>query len=139
MDGFVSLASEISQYAATLGIHMADQDGHRVMGYFDGNDLNSGGLTAKTIWQELDAAGVSWKIYSEETNLFTYLQDFAYFNQPGVSAKVVSINQFSTDAAAGDARHDRVLRFRQQVLAHAAFATGAEHKWSVRLQQTIGI
>jgi phospholipase C len=50
-----------------------------------------GGLTAKTIWQELDAAGVSWKIYSEETNLFTYLQDFAYFNQPGVSAKVVSI------------------------------------------------
>jgi phospholipase C len=105
MDGFVSLAVQISQYAATLGIQMADQDGHRVMGYFDGNDLNyyyfmasnfamgpgPGGLTGKTIWQELDAAGVSWKIYSEEMNLFTYLQDFAYFNQPGVSAKVVSI------------------------------------------------
>jgi phospholipase C len=146
MDGFVALASQISQYAATLGIHMSDQDGHRVMGFFDGNDLNyyyfmasnfamgdhffspvpsntpaqrhflfaatsqgfvhngpgPGGLTAKTIWQELDAAGVSWKIYSEETNLFTYLQDFAYFNQPGVSAKVASINQFSTDAAAGN-------------------------------------
>ena len=145
MDGFVSLAVQISQYAATLGIHMADQDGHRVMGYFDGNDLNyyyfmasnfamsdhfyspipsntpaqrhflfaatsqgyvhdgpgPGKLTAKTIWQELDAAGVSWKIYSEETNLFTYLQDFAFFNQPGVSAKVVSINQFFTEAAAG--------------------------------------
>jgi phospholipase C len=145
MDGFVSLAVQISQYAASLGIHMADQDGHRVMGYFDGNDLNyyyfmasnfamgdhfyspipsntpaqrhflfaattqgyvhdgpgPGKLTAKTIWQELDAAGVSWKIYSEETNLFTYLQDFAYFNQPGVSAKVVSINQFFTEAAAG--------------------------------------
>ena len=40
MDGFVSLAVQISQYAATLGIHMADQDGRRVMGYFDGNDLN---------------------------------------------------------------------------------------------------
>jgi phospholipase C len=146
MDGFASLAVQISQYAATLGINMTDQDGHRVMGYFDGNDLNyyyfmasnfalgdhffapvpsntpaqrhflfaatsqgfvhdgpgPGGLTAKTIWEELDAAGVSWKIYSEETNLFTYLQDFAYFNKPGVSAKVVPISQFSTDAAAGN-------------------------------------
>jgi phospholipase C len=60
-----------------------------------------GGLTAKTIFQELDAAGVSWKIYSEETNLFTYLQNFAYFKQPGVAAHVVSINQFFIDAAAG--------------------------------------
>ena len=145
MDGFVQLATQISQYATTLGINMADQDGHRVMGYFDGNDLNyyyfmasnfamgdhfyspipsntpaqrhflfaatsqgyvhplpSGKqLTAKTIWQELDAAGVSWKIYSEEKNLYTYLQDFSYYNQPGVSAKVVSIDQFFTDAAAG--------------------------------------
>src|SRR6185437_13789820 len=40
MDGFVQLATQISQYATTLGINMADQDGHRVMGYFDGNDLN---------------------------------------------------------------------------------------------------
>jgi phospholipase C len=144
MDGFASLAVQISQYASTFGINMADQDGHRVMGYFDGNDLNyyyfmasnfamsdrffspvptyspsqraylfaatsqgyvhdpgPGKLTAKTIWQELDAAGVSWKIYSEETDLYTYLQEFAYFNQPGVSAKVVSINDFFTDAAAG--------------------------------------
>src|SRR5262249_39013107 len=144
MDGFVSLATQISQYAATLGIQMADQDGHRVMGYFDGNDLNyyyfmasnfamgdhfyspvpsnspaqrhflfaatsqgyvhdgsPGHLPAKTIWQELDAAGVSWKIYSEEKNLYTYLQDFAYYNQPGVSARVVAIDQFFTDAAAG--------------------------------------
>lgn len=145
MDGFASLAVQVSQYAATLGIKMADQDGHRVMGYFDGNDLNyyyfmasnfamddhffapvptfspavrgflfagtsqgyvhdpgPGKLTAKTIWQELDSAGLSWKIYSEESNLYTYLQDFAYYNQPGVSAKVVSINQFFTDAAAGN-------------------------------------
>src|ERR1043166_5472724 len=40
MDGFAQLAVQISQYAATLGINMADQDGHRVMGYLDGNDLN---------------------------------------------------------------------------------------------------
>jgi phospholipase C len=144
MDGFVQLAVQISQYAATLGINMADQDGHRVMGYFDGNDLNyyyfmasnfamsdrffapvssyspaqrgflfaatsqgyihtpgPGTLTAKTIWQELDAAGISWKIYSEETDLYTYLQEFAYYNQPGVSAKVASIDQFFADASAG--------------------------------------
>jgi len=144
MDGFASLAVQISQYAATLGIQMADQDGHRAMGYFDGNDLNyyyfmassfalgdhffapvpsyspaqraflfaatsqgyvhnpgPGKLTAKTIWQELDDAGVSWKIYSEEKDLYTYLQDFAYYNQPGVAAKVVSIDQFFTDASAG--------------------------------------
>ena len=145
MDGFVNLAVDISKYAATIGIQMADQNGRRVMGYFDGNELNyyyfmasnfaiddhfysplpskspaqraylfaatsqgyvhdpgPGKLTAKTIWQELDAAGVSWKIYSEETNLYTYLQDFAYYNQPGVSAKVVPISQFFTDAAAGN-------------------------------------
>jgi len=144
MDGFVQLAVQVSQYAATLGINMADQDGHRVMGYFDGNDLNyyyymasnfaigdhffspvpsyspaqrgylfaatsqgyvhdpgPGKLTAKTIWQELDSASVSWKIYSEEPDLYTYLQEFAYYNQSGVSAKVVSIDQFFTDAAAG--------------------------------------
>ncbi|HKT89711.1 MAG TPA: alkaline phosphatase family protein [Candidatus Sulfotelmatobacter sp.] len=144
MDGFAQLAVQVSQYASTLGINMADQDGHRVMGYFDGNDLNyyyfmasnfgiddhffspvpsyspaqraylfaatsqgyvhdpgAGKLTAKTIWQELDAAGQSWKIYSEEQNLYSYLQEFAYYNQPGVSAKVVSINQFFTDAANG--------------------------------------
>ncbi len=145
MDGFVSLAYQISQYAATLGINMADQTGHRVMGYFDGNDLNyyyfmasqfgmadhffspvpsntpatrhflmaatsqgyvhdgpgPGGLTAKTIFQELDSAGVSWKIYSAENPPSTFLQDFAYFNQSGVASHVVAASQFLTDAAAG--------------------------------------
>ena len=145
MDGFVALAFQISQAAAPLGIHMADQDGHRVMGFFDGNDLNyyyfmasqfaigdhffspvpsntpaarhylqaatsqgfvhdgpgPGGLTAKTIWEELDAAGVSWKIYSAETNFFSFLQDFAYFNKPGVPAHVVPVAQYFADASAG--------------------------------------
>ena len=40
MDGFVAIAFNISKVAAGLGIHMADQDGHRVMGFFDSNDLN---------------------------------------------------------------------------------------------------
>jgi phospholipase C len=145
MDGFVAMAARISAAAVGQGINMVDRDGHRVMGFFDGTDLNyyyfmasnfamgdrffgpvtsntpaqrhflfaatsqgfvhngpgKGGLSAKTIWQELDAANVSWKIYSEETNLFTFLQDFAYFNQPGVAAHVVSINQFFADASAG--------------------------------------
>src|SRR5262249_21241373 len=140
-----SLAFQISQFAATLGIHMADQDGHRVMGFFDGNDLNyyyfmasqfalgdhfyapipsntpatrhylmaatsqafvhdapgPVSLTAKTIFEELDAKGVSWRIYSEETNLFTYLQDFAFFNKPGVAAHVAPIAQYFADVSAG--------------------------------------
>jgi phospholipase C len=145
MDGFVSLAFQISQYASTLGIHMVDQDGHRVMGFFDGNDLNyyyfmgsqfaiddhffapvtgntpavrhylmaatsqgyahngpgPGGLTAKTIFAELDSAGVTWKIYSADNPLLTFLQDFAYFNQPGVASHVVPVSQLFNDAAAG--------------------------------------
>ena len=143
MDGFVAMAARISKAAAGIGIHLADQDGHRVMGFFDGNDLNyyyfmasqfamsdrffapaptntpgtrhflmagtsqgfvhdvpKGSLTAKTIFQELDAAGVSWKIYSADTSMVTFLQDFAYFNQPGVSAHVVGMSQYFTDAAA---------------------------------------
>src|SRR6185437_2301395 len=145
MDGFVAMAARISKAAAGIGIHMVDQDGHRVMGFFDGNDLNyyyfmasqfaigdhffspvrsntpaarhylqaatsqgfvhdgpgPGGLTAKTIWEELDAAGVSWKIYSAETNFFSFLQDFAYFNKPGVPAHVVPVAQYFADASAG--------------------------------------
>ncbi len=60
-----------------------------------------GSLTAKTIWQELDAAGVSWKIYSADTNFFSFLQDFAFFNQPGVAAHVVPVAQYFADASAG--------------------------------------
>jgi phospholipase C len=145
MDGFVSLAFGISQSAAKIGIHMADPDGHRAMGFFDANDLNyyyfmasqfaiddkffapvpsntpatrhflfaatsqgfvhngpgPGSLTAKTIFQELDSAGVSWKIYSADTSMVTFLQDFAYFNQPGVRAHVVGMAQYFADASAG--------------------------------------
>ena len=145
MDGFVAIGFNISKVAAGLGIHMADQDGHRVMGFFDATDLNyyyfmasqfaiddhffapvpsdtpanrhflfaatsqgfvhqgpgPGTLTAKTIFQELDAAKVTWKIYSADTSMFTFLSDFAYFNQPGVSAHVAPMAQYFADAAAG--------------------------------------
>jgi phospholipase C len=144
MDGFVDMAVRISNAAAGLGINMADQTGRRVMGFFDGNDLNyyyfmasqfaiddhffapaptntpgtrhfvfagtsqgfvhdvpPGTLTAKTIFQELDSAGVTWKIYSADTSMATFLRDFAYFNQPGVSGHVVAMAQYFADAAAG--------------------------------------
>jgi phospholipase C len=145
MDGFVAIGFNISKVAAGLGIHMADQDGHRVMGFFNANDLNyyyfmasqfaiddrffapvpsdtpanrhflmagtsqgfvhegpgPGGLTAKTIFEELDAANVSWKIYSAEASGFTFLQDFAFFNKPGVASHVAPIAQYFADASAG--------------------------------------
>ncbi|HEY4678675.1 MAG TPA: alkaline phosphatase family protein [Candidatus Angelobacter sp.] len=145
MDGFVAIAFNISKVAAGLGIHMTDQDGHRVMGFFDSNDLNyyyfmasqfaiddhffapipsdtpanrhflfaatsqgfvhngpgPGTLTAKTIFEELDAAKVTWKIYSADTSMFTFLTDFAYFNKPGVASHVAPMAQYFADAAAG--------------------------------------
>lgn len=145
MDGFVSQAYGIGQYGMSLGIPMADKDGHRAMGYFDGNDLNfyysiasdfaiddaffspipsrtpanrffifaatsqgvvhdvsaRGQLTATTIFAELDQKGLSWKIYTVDSPGFTYLSDFAYFNQPGVASHVVPIAQYFTDVQAG--------------------------------------
>lgn len=60
-------------------------------------------LTAKTIWQELDEKGVSWKIYVTEFNnpFKTYLSFFSYWNQPGVQAKVVPLSQYFSDVQAG--------------------------------------
>jgi phospholipase C len=40
MNGFVNVAYGISQYAASLGITLADQTGKRAMGYFDDSQLN---------------------------------------------------------------------------------------------------
>jgi phospholipase C len=145
MDGFVALAYAISQWAGTLGIEMADQTGRRVMGYFDGNDLNyyyfmasqfalddhfyapmpgntpgnrmylmaatsqgyvhdppgNGTITAVPIFEELDAKGVSWKIYTAQSSLYTYLKYFSYYNQAGVAAHIVPLQQYFTDAKAG--------------------------------------
>jgi phospholipase C len=142
MNGFVSVAFGLSQFYGVL----ADQDGHRAMGYFDDTDFpyyyfiasnfaigdmffspvpsrtsanrlyihaaTSQGkvhpdttvvtqLTAKTIWRELDDAGISWKIYISDwgINNFTFLQFFTDFNSR--AAHVVSIDQYFTDVSQG--------------------------------------
>ncbi|MBV8207140.1 MAG: hypothetical protein JO041_10130 [Acidobacteria bacterium] len=61
----------------------------------------AGAITARTIWQELDAKGVSWKIYVADASLYTYLQFFSYYAQPGVPAHVVPLQQYFSDAQAG--------------------------------------
>ena len=149
MDGFVSIAYNISQAALSFSppLVLADQDGHRAMGYFDDNDLNyyyfmasnfamsdrffspvpsrtavnrlylhagtsqghaheptTSQLTAKTIWQELDAAGVSWKIYFTDkasSGFTTYLSMFAYFNSAAVQAHVVPVSEYLNDVKNG--------------------------------------
>jgi phospholipase C len=60
-------------------------------------------LTSKTIWQELDEKGVSWKIYvTDFTRSFkTYLSFFTYINQAGVQAKIVPLSQYFSDLQAG--------------------------------------
>ncbi|HZU21681.1 MAG TPA: alkaline phosphatase family protein, partial [Terriglobales bacterium] len=61
----------------------------------------NGSITAKTIWQELDAQGISWKIYTAQSSLYTYFEYFSYYNQPGVAAHIVPLQQYFTDAQAG--------------------------------------
>lgn len=59
----------------------------------------SSGLTAKTIFQDLDDAHVSWKIYETDPGE-TYLSYFtAYYSQH--LANIVPASQFATDAANG--------------------------------------
>jgi phospholipase C len=60
-------------------------------------------LTSKTIWQELDEKGISWKIYVTDfsRSFKTYLSFFTYINQPGVQAKIVPLSQYFTDLQAG--------------------------------------
>jgi len=59
----------------------------------------SSGLTAKTIFEDLDDAHVSWKIYETDPG-GTYLSYFtAYYSQH--LANIVPASQFATDAANG--------------------------------------
>lgn len=77
-----------------LFIHAATSQGHA-------HDPTST-LSAKTIWSELDAAGVSWKIYiTDNPPGFTYLSAFDYFNQTGVKAHIVPLSQYFTDVQSG--------------------------------------
>lgn len=148
MNGFVQQAYGISQFALTLNppLTLADQTGHRAMGFFDDSQLNyyyfmasnfamsdafyspvptrttvnrlyihaatSQGyvhnpttqLTAKTLWQELDQAGISWKIYFTDIGpggFKTYLSFFTYFNTPAVQAHIVPVSEYLTDVQKG--------------------------------------
>jgi phospholipase C len=66
-------------------------------------------LTATTIWQELDAAGVTWKIYITDPSPnpsvpppgFTYLSDFTYYNQASTKSHIVPLTQYFTDVTNG--------------------------------------
>ncbi len=59
-------------------------------------------LTAKTIFDSLNAAGVSWKVYETDPNS-TYLTQFAEFAPPNpLPANVVPASDFLSDANSGN-------------------------------------
>jgi phospholipase C len=61
------------------------------------NDLPAAGLTGRSVFNELDEAGVSWKIYFSDVPagfLFAYVRAHA-------AGHVVPVSQFAVDAAAG--------------------------------------
>lgn len=56
-------------------------------------------LTARTIWEALDTAGVTWKIYTSDN--YTYLEYFTYWERPETKAKIVPISQYFADLQNG--------------------------------------
>jgi phospholipase C len=75
-------------------IHAATSEGHA-------HDPTSA-LSAITIWEELDSAQISWKIYvTDNPPNFTYLSAFQYFDATGVQAHVVPLSEYFTDAQNG--------------------------------------
>jgi phospholipase C len=77
-----------------LFIHAATSQGHA-------HDPTTQ-LTATTIWQELDGARITWKIYITDVPPgFTYLSQFTYYNQPGVQAHIFPLSQYFSDLQAG--------------------------------------
>jgi phospholipase C len=66
-------------------------------------DSAKGQLSSKTIWRALDEAGISWKIYISDwgKNNFTFFNFFTDSNDPARRAKIVSVDQYFTDVAAG--------------------------------------
>lgn len=83
-----------SRFPNRLYLHAATTQGHV-------RDPNRQ-LTAKTIWELLDAAGLSWKIYVPDVPPgYTYLEYFTYFNQPGTPSHVVPLSEYFTDVQNG--------------------------------------
>jgi phospholipase C len=59
-------------------------------------------LSARTIWEELDSVGVSWKIYvTDVPPSFTYLSAFEFFDAPGTRDHVVPLSEYFTDVQNG--------------------------------------
>jgi phospholipase C len=58
-------------------------------------------LPSETIFEALDKAGISWKIYKTDTSP-SFLGLFSYISAPGVQAKIVPVNpNYFNDLAAG--------------------------------------
>jgi len=58
-------------------------------------------VPSETIFEALDKAGVSWKIYRTDTSP-SFLSLFSYYSAPGVQAKIVPVNpDYFNDLAAG--------------------------------------
>jgi phospholipase C len=141
MDGYAFTAGNYAQNSHPGEPPIADTEGVRAMGYYDGTDLNyyyfmassfatsdrwfspvmsrtppnrlyllaatSAGhayppattLTNKTIFDSLDAAGVSWKIYETDPG-GSYINMFEPFASQH-TASVAPVSQFMTDVQGG--------------------------------------
>lgn len=58
-------------------------------------------ISARTIFQALDEAGVSWKIYIPDTPQVTYLEYFTFYNLASTKAHFFPISQYFTDLENG--------------------------------------
>jgi phospholipase C len=67
-------------------------------GHIDNTFPPANGWTQKTIFEELDAAHVSWKIYNSQVSVESLLFEYVHEHSAG---HVVAISQYFTDAAAG--------------------------------------
>ncbi len=61
----------------------------------------TGQIDAKTIFQSLDDAGVSWKIYIPDTPQVTYLEYFTFYNLDSTKAHIFPLSQYFTDLENG--------------------------------------
>jgi phospholipase C len=151
MDGFVYTAASFATHSNANGANppYSDTAGIRVMGYYDGTDLNyyyfmasnfatsdrwfspamdrtpinrmyllaatsqgyaypvgfnppsdAAPLSVPTIFDALQKAGISWKVYVTDPGV-TYLTMFAPYASGSLPANVVPASQFLTDAQAG--------------------------------------
>ncbi|MFB3815265.1 MAG: phospholipase C [Terriglobales bacterium] len=59
-------------------------------------------VPATTIWEELQAGGILWKIYiTDNPPNFTYLSIFDFFNDPGTASHIVPLSEYFEDVKNG--------------------------------------